>query len=161
MTPRPGRRSRPLFWAALLVLAVAVAGGGYGIWYLFLRPSGPPPVDIAAVPLPTAVASAAASISPTASSGTLSPVSSAPSAATATDAGPSPAMSPSATGSPGGLDGGWKVDTALGSFSDFTSSFVGYRVQEQLASIGANTAVGRTPDVTGSFTISVTTVTAG
>lgn len=49
----------------------------------------------------------------------------------------------------------------LGSFSDFSGSFVGYRVQEQLESIGANTAVGRTPDVTGSITLQGTTVTAG
>jgi polyisoprenoid-binding protein YceI len=52
------------------------------------------------------------------------------------------------------------VNTSLGSFSDFTSSFVGYRVQEELASIGGNTAVGRTPDVSGSVTIEGMTVTA-
>jgi polyisoprenoid-binding protein YceI len=33
-------------------------------------------------------------------------------------------------------------------------------VQEQLASIGANTAVGRTPDVTGSLTLAGTKITA-
>ena len=52
------------------------------------------------------------------------------------------------------------MDTSLGSFSDFTSSFVGYRVQETLASIGANTAVGRTPAVSGTLTLSGTIVTA-
>lgn len=46
----------------------------------------------------------------------------------------------------------WEVNTSIGSFSDFTSSFVGYRVQEELAGIGGNIAVGRTPDVTGSMT---------
>ena len=46
----------------------------------------------------------------------------------------------------------WKVDTTIGSFSNFSSSFVGYRVQEELAGIGGNTAVGRTPDVTGTMT---------
>ena len=40
------------------------------------------------------------------------------------------------------------------------SSFVGYRVQEELASIGAKTAVGRTPAVEGGFTVSAGTVTA-
>jgi len=59
----------------------------------------------------------------------------------------------------GGIDGTWKVDTSIGSFADNTSSFVGYRVQEQLASIGGNTAVGRTPDVSGTMTIAGTTVT--
>jgi polyisoprenoid-binding protein YceI len=51
------------------------------------------------------------------------------------------------------LDGTWTVDPSIGSFSDFTDSFVGYRVQEELASIGAKTAVGRTPEVTGTLTI--------
>ena len=31
----------------------------------------------------------------------------------------------------------------------FTSAFVGYRVKEELATVGAKTAYGRTPDVTG------------
>jgi polyisoprenoid-binding protein YceI len=52
------------------------------------------------------------------------------------------------------------VDTSIGSFDDFTSSFVGYRVQEQLASIDANTAVGRTPDVSGTLSFLGTTITA-
>jgi polyisoprenoid-binding protein YceI len=72
-----------------------------------------------------------------------------------------PIPSPQAGGTPaGGFDGTWSVDTSIGSFSDFSDSFVGYRVQEQLASIGANTAVGRTPNVSGSLTMSGTTVTA-
>jgi polyisoprenoid-binding protein YceI len=60
----------------------------------------------------------------------------------------------------GGIDGTWNVDTSIGSFSDFSDSFVGYRVQEQLAGIGGNTAVGRTPAVSGSLTIVGTKVTA-
>jgi polyisoprenoid-binding protein YceI len=56
------------------------------------------------------------------------------------------------------LDGTWKVDPSIGSFTDFTNSFVGYRVQEELAGIGAKTAVGRTPDVSGSITIDGTTI---
>lgn len=35
---------------------------------------------------------------------------------------------------------------------------MGYRVQEELAGIGAKTAVGRTPDVSGSITIAGTTI---
>lgn len=46
----------------------------------------------------------------------------------------------------------WHVDTSIGSFSDFSDSFVGYRVQEELAGIGGNVAVGRTPDVSGTMT---------
>jgi polyisoprenoid-binding protein YceI len=59
-----------------------------------------------------------------------------------------------------GLDGTWTVSRSIGKFSDFTSSYAGYRVQEQLAGVGAKTAVGRTPDVSGSMTIAGTSATA-
>jgi polyisoprenoid-binding protein YceI len=59
-----------------------------------------------------------------------------------------------------GVDGTWNVDTTVGSFSDFSSTWAGYRVKEQLASIGGNTAVGRTPNVSGSMTIDGNSVTA-
>jgi polyisoprenoid-binding protein YceI len=58
-----------------------------------------------------------------------------------------------ASGPASEVDGTWNIDRSIGSFADFTSSFAGYRVQEELASIGAKTAVGRTPDVEGTFTI--------
>jgi polyisoprenoid-binding protein YceI len=45
------------------------------------------------------------------------------------------------------------VNTDLGSIDDASASFAGYRVREQLASIGANTAVGRTTRVSGSMTL--------
>lgn len=69
----------------------------------------------------------------------------------------SPASSP-ASSSDAALDGTWNVDASIG--SDASGSFVGYRVQETLASIGANTAVGRTSTVSGSFTLEGTTITA-
>jgi polyisoprenoid-binding protein YceI len=55
-------------------------------------------------------------------------------------------------------DGTWNVDTTVGSFSDYSGTWVGYRVQEELASIGANIAVGRTPNVTGSLELQGTTL---
>jgi polyisoprenoid-binding protein YceI len=61
---------------------------------------------------------------------------------------------------PASFDGSWAVDTGLGSMTDFSSSWVGYRVQEQLAGVGGHTAVGRTPKVTGSLTLAGSTVTA-
>jgi polyisoprenoid-binding protein YceI len=82
---------------------------------------------------------------------TASPASSEPVAASAgASAGPGSAS----------LDGTWSVDTTIGSLSDFTDSFVGYRVDEQLTNVGATTAVGRTPKVSGSLTVSGTTITA-
>jgi polyisoprenoid-binding protein YceI len=61
---------------------------------------------------------------------------------------------------PASFDGSWQVNTSLGSISDFSSSWVGYRVQEQLAGVGGHTAVGRTPKVTGSLTLGGSTVSA-
>jgi polyisoprenoid-binding protein YceI len=75
--------------------------------------------------------------------------------ATAAPLAPSPA---------GTFDGTWKVDPSIGSFDyaagDFTGSWVGYRVQEELVGMGGVTAVGRTPDISGSITLSGTAVTA-
>jgi polyisoprenoid-binding protein YceI len=71
----------------------------------------------------------------------------------------------STTGAASGADpipltGTWTVDATVGDFADFTSSFAGYRVQEELVSIGAKTAVGRTPDVSGTLDFDGTTLTA-
>jgi polyisoprenoid-binding protein YceI len=60
-----------------------------------------------------------------------------------------------------GIEGTWTVDAESGDF-DFesaTGTFAGFRIQEELASIGSTTAVGRTGDVGGSITIDGTTVT--
>lgn len=59
-----------------------------------------------------------------------------------------------------GLDGTWTVDTTIGDFAEFSSSFAGFRIDEELANIGAKTVVGRTPDVTGTLEIEGTTITA-
>jgi polyisoprenoid-binding protein YceI len=117
---------------ALLAIA-ALAGGGYGAWYLFLRPAAP-----AAVGTPSAVTSTAT-----------------PSSA----ASESPATS-SSGGSSGEVAGSWTVDPSIGSFDDFSGSFVGYRIREELAGVGAQEAVGRTPAVTGTLTVDGTTLTA-
>jgi polyisoprenoid-binding protein YceI len=53
----------------------------------------------------------------------------------------------------GGIEGDWTVDTSVGSFDDFTGTWAGYRFDEELARIGTHTAVGRTPDVTGTMTV--------
>jgi polyisoprenoid-binding protein YceI len=71
-----------------------------------------------------------------------------------------PALPSQTVPAPASMDGTWKVNTSLGSMSDYTASWVGYRVQEQLVSIGANTAVGRTPRVSGSLTLSGTVISS-
>jgi polyisoprenoid-binding protein YceI len=76
---------------------------------------------------------------------------------------PSPSLpSGSATGSgaSAGLDGTWTIDPTSGSLADGSSTYAGYRVQEQVSGIGANTAVGRTQNVSGSMTIDGTSITA-
>lgn len=119
---------RPLLAVLAVIVLAGVAAGAYGLWYIFLRPAGPPPVSVGS-PAPTGAASSA---TPAGTAGGLS----------------------------GGLDGTWNVDSTIGSSSDNSQTFVGYRVQEQLVGIGGNTAVGRTSDVTGNLTLAGSTVTA-
>ena len=143
-TTQPSSRRRPLLAIVGLVVVVAAAAG---LWYLFLRPSGPAPVALGSAP--PAVQSPAATAAPDASTDG----SPADSAEPGTDASAAP------DNQSGGIAGLWTTDPSVGSFSDFTSSFVGYRVREELASIGATEAVGRTPDVTGLMRVDGTTVT--
>ncbi len=51
------------------------------------------------------------------------------------------------------MAGTWTVDTSIGEFgfADSTGTFVGFRVDEELSGVGAVTAVGRTPGVTGTL----------
>ncbi len=144
-SPRPASADRPS-WLRLLLIVVAVAvlaAAAAGAWYLFLRPPAPAEVALAAVP------TAAPTDDPT-----EAPASDAPAAAAAESAAPAASAAVAA-----GLDGTWTVDPSIGSFDDFSGSFVGYRVTEELVGIGTSTAVGRTPDVTGSLTLAGTTIT--
>jgi polyisoprenoid-binding protein YceI len=139
-SPRPDtstRRTwlRVLVVGAALAILVAVAAGS---WYLFLR--APAPAEVALGAEPVAPAS--------------------PSAAPTEDASATAEPTSDSANAPAGLDGTWTVDGSIGSFDDFSGSFVGYRVQEELVGIGASTAVGRTPDVTGSLTLDGSTITA-
>lgn len=105
----------------VLVVGAALA---FGAWYFLLRDDAPPPVN-----LESAIQAAASS--------TAAPSTSATAVGTA---GATSAASTTAQG----LTGTWQI--AAGG-----QSFVGYRVQEQLANVGAATAVGRTTAITGSL----------
>jgi polyisoprenoid-binding protein YceI len=143
--PQPRRSEDGLPWIRTILVTLIVGAlivGGFGLWYIFFRPAGPPPIGTGAPVIP--------------GTGTPGP------SARATLA---PTVEPQGTALPAGsLDGTWTVDPAIGSFDydagDFSGSWVGYRVQEELAGVGGTTAVGRTPRVTGSLTIDGTTVTA-
>lgn len=68
---------------------------------------------------------------------------------------PPPTAAPDDPATPEGvsLDGVWSVDVTLGSFDDYSSSWAGYRVGEELSGIGTTEAVGRTPAVSGTLEI--------
>ena len=122
-------RRSPLTLAVIAIVAAGVLAGGAGLAYLFLRGAPPPAVGVG---------------SPGAS-GAAPSIGALPTGATSTLA-------------PGGLAGTWTVDPSIGSFSDFSSSWVGYRVDETLAGNRANTAVGRTPTVSGSLVLEGTSI---
>jgi polyisoprenoid-binding protein YceI len=132
-TPTPSRRRK---WLGLSIAAVLVAGVAFGLIYFF---GGTEPAE---VDLDATV-----------------------NAVTATTAGESSgatvASTPTAS-TPADVSGDWSVDTTTGTFSfeDATATFAGFRVEEELARIGAATAVGRTPQVSGAVTIDGTTITS-
>lgn len=136
-------RRRPLLLAGATAIAAVILLGLAGVAYMFsgsapaavsLASGVPPSAGIVSNPPPSAVASAG---SPASAIGTASP-----------------------SGATASYDGTWAVDTSIGSFSDFSSSFVGYRVAENLANVGSTTAVGRTPKVSGSLMLQGSSVTA-
>ena len=118
--PQPMAADRPRSPVALLV------GGVLGFSYLFLRQPAPAAVGLSSASPGATTAAASADPAPPRARRPQRPA-------------------PPTTGE--GLDGTWTVDPSIGSFSDFSGSFVGYRVDEELANVGAATAVGRTPDV--------------
>ena len=126
------RRSPLVTGVIILVVLGALAGAG-GLAYLFRR-GAPPPAVVVGSEAPGSSQAAA----------TIGPL-------------PSGAASTAALDS---LDGTWTVDTSIGSFADFSSSFVGYRVDETFNDNRANTAVGRTPQMSGTLVLEGSTITA-
>jgi polyisoprenoid-binding protein YceI len=81
------------------------------------------------------------------------------SGAAAQSAVPASSPAPAATS----LDGTWTLDPTIGSYdyaaNDFSGSWAGYRAQEQLVGLGGTSAVGRTPDISGTITLAGTQLT--
>lgn len=128
-------RRRLLLAAGATVLAL-VAGGAV-IWLVWFSAAAPAPASLEDAVGAVGSASASAGASPSASDST--PI--------------EPSAGATTVPSAGGVDGTWAVDTSIGSFADYTSSFAGFRVDEVLSSIGSTTAIGRTPSVAGELTI--------
>jgi hypothetical protein len=153
---------RRLALVVIGVVAVAVIG-----WWFLLRSAAPPAPDLAsavetasAAQTGSTVATSTTVTHPTTSSAyettttTQAPV--ATTAPTTTTEAPVATTAPTTTTAVAAAStaGTWAVDTDIGSFSDFTSTWVGYRVQEVLGNgIGSATAVGRTPLVVGSVVL--------
>ena len=137
--PRRRRRRRLLVTIAVTVLLVLAVAGTAAWW--FLRGDAPAAVDLG---------TAAASVEATAST---------VDAQASSDTTLSVADSAAVTST---IAGTWTVDSSVGEFSyeDSTGTFVGFRVDEELAGLGSTTAVGRTPAVSGTVTIDGTTLTA-
>lgn len=138
--PKTSRSKAPLIVGAALIVVLV---GGFLFW--FLRDDAPDEVNLedAAAQVTTSTAGD--------SGGTD----------TSDPSDPSDTTTGSTTGS--GIEGDWTVDTETGEFDyeSATGSFVGFRIDEELAGVGATEAVGRTGDVTGGITIEGTTVTSG
>lgn len=130
----------------LLVVLVA-------LWFFVLRDDAPPPPSAASA----AAVAAAAQTTTLAPSTTAAPATT--QAAVSTTSSTSTSTPPTTT-MLAGAEGSWVVDTSIGSFADFSNSYVGFRVEEELGrGIGHTTAVGRTPVVSGSFSIEGTALT--
>lgn len=134
------------------LLAAAIA-----VYFLFFRGTAPASVDsvAAAEARQEAIAEAAgndAGTQPDAADGGA-PEDAADQGETELDSGqPDSAASVGAA-----TDGVWNVDTTIGTFDQTCltevcgSSFAGFRINEELAGVGAKTVVGRTPGVSGSM----------
>jgi polyisoprenoid-binding protein YceI len=159
-TPRrPWYRRRWFIITACVVVVLALALGGALWWYL--RDDAPAAVNLESASAQvgqtaetTTPATAAATAPDTASTGTAS--------AAAETTTPATSGTTAAATSAAAVSGTWAVNTSIGEFSfeNSTGSFVGFRVQEELSSIGSTTAVGRTPTVTGTITFDGTTLAA-
>ena len=114
---------------AVVVGLVVLAGA---VWFFFIRSDAPPPASIE-----DAIESVADDTE-------------APPSNESADTTSAPETT-SAPVSADGLDGTWTVDQS--------NSFAGYRIGEELASIGTVEAVGRTSDVDASLTFAGSTVT--
>jgi len=125
-------RRSPLTLAIIGLVLLGGIAAAAGLGYLFLRGAPPAPVGQSSAD---------------------------PGSSAAATTAPLPSGATSTIGREG-LDGTWTIDQTIGSFSDFSDSFVGYRVNETFTDQKANTAVGRTPQVTGTLTLTGTSISS-
>ena len=141
-------RKLQLLTGGVVALALILLAG----WYFLIRDDSPPGVNdagqIAAVE--DAIAADVAEV----------PAESQPPADDTAEEAPAQEAPAQEAPAEVGFDGTWSIDNSIGSFTDFTSAFVGFRIDEELASVGGQTVVGRTPAVTGTLEFEGTTITS-
>ena len=121
----------------------AIAVAIFLVWWLVIRDDSPPPVNLqeAVSTIEEEEETPAATASPSASPAAT---------AVATEAAATTAATEAATGASttdaAGVEGTWTL-------AEGQESFVGYRVEEELATIGYKEAVGRSPTIEATITI--------
>ena len=138
------RRVRWQWVAAAITLPLLLAG--FGLWWFVLK--GTPPAEVS---LDQALSGIQSTTDATAA-GSTAPTTEAPATTGATTA----TTVASATSA---VAGTWTIDPTITN-SQGVGTFGGFRIDERLVGIGATTAVGRSPSVTGKLTVSGTSLTA-
>ena len=156
--------SRPRLVIAVVLAAVLVAVVAAGGWYFFIRDDAPPPVSLEGAVASTQATATATAASTPAATPTATATATAEATATRTaTAAPTPTATATPTATPtaeaattrpeGELTGVWTL-------SDRGESFAGYRVREELATVGATTAAGRSSAITASLEFDGSAITA-
>jgi polyisoprenoid-binding protein YceI len=138
-----GRRWTRWVIGAAAVVLVAVVGGPF-VYIHFIEGKAPAPLTLSSGPTTTAAGS------------TDAPATAAPAASTP----PTLGTAASGAAASGAASSGVASSGVAGTWNIASGSVVGYRIKETLFG-QSNTAVGRTSAISGSITISATTVTAG
>ncbi len=151
---------------ATIIAGVLIIAASVGIWAMFLNDDAPAPVSledaVASLSTPTEVANDdageptenEAATEPTATDTTTAATESDTAAATATTSdGDASAAEPTATEAESAESSGSDAAATTWGIAADSETFVGYRIGEELATIGTTEAVGRTSSVAGVVTI--------
>ncbi len=161
-SPTESRLSRPLLLVGLGVVGLVVIG--VVLWAVF-RSDAPAAVDLGAATAELAEDGTTEADGAEDGDGTAADTAADTTIEDSADAADSEGEADSADEADGAVSdvsGTWTIDTSIGEFSfeNSTGTYVGFRVGEELTTVGVTEAVGRTPNVSGTVTIDGQTVTA-
>lgn len=164
-TGADARSSRLKIFGAIGLIGVVLIG--VGLWWLMFRDTSAASVDSAEAEAARAEAIAEAVTGDGDATSATTDEAGADADDAYNDEPDSNAAQPDAAASAGNAVAGvWTVDTSIGTFGDACleqacgTSFVGFRINEELAGFGAKTVVGRTPGVSGQLQIEGTQIIA-